>query len=321
MTRISAFFFALAVMATTVRSQQVSVNASVDVQTVSIGDWIQYSVTINAPKDLSVTVPQLRDTIGSFEIVRQDSLAGIENNGGMTLTKKFVITKFDSGNFYIPPYTIQFMDESGKRQSAQSNAIPVVVRGIEVDTTQSIRDVKPQLTVPLTAEEIAFYVGIALLLAAAGYGVYYYVRKKRRNAGAEPEEAKPAIPPHVLALVELDELESKGLWQRGEFKIFYSEATEIVRRYFERRYGIMALEMTSGEVMQQLERFSIEDEIRSSIRNFLTGADLVKFAKHQPAAGENENVIPNGRQIVEGTIPPEPVEPQESVQQEEAVRQ
>jgi hypothetical protein len=321
MTRISTLLIVLALSATTGRSQQVSVSASVDVQAISIGDWIQYSVTINAPKDLSVTVPQLRDTIGSFEIVRQDSLAGVENNGGMTLTKKFVVTKFDSGYFYIPPYTIQFTDESGKRQSAQSNAIPVVVHGIEVDTTQSIRDVKPQLTVPLTAEEIALYAGIALLIAAAGYGVYYYIRKKRRNAGVVPEEEKPLIPPHVLALVELDQLESKGLWQRGEFKLFYSEATEIVRRYFERRYGIMALEMTSGEVMQQLERFSIDDGIRTSIREFLTGADLVKFAKYQPAAGENEHVIPNGRKIVERTIPPEPVVQPEPVQQEEVIRQ
>ena len=116
-------------------------------------------------------------------------------------------------------------------------------------------------------------------------------------------EEIPVIPPHVLALLQLDELESKGLWQQGEVKQFYSEATEIVRRYFERRYNILALEMTTGEVMEQLKRCAMSDGIFTSVQNFLTDADLVKFAKHYPVASENERIIPTARDIVESTTP------------------
>ena len=300
------------------RSQQVTVNASVDVQTISIGDWIRYSVTITAPDKFRITVPLIKDTIGVFDIVQQDSIAAAETNGVRTYTKNFVITKFDSGMHDVPPYVIRYSDAAGTEGSAQSNAIPIVVHGVDVDTTQAIRDVKPQMTVPMSAEEIAMYIALVLAIAAAVYGIYYYIKKRRDQKSGAVEENIPAIPPHVLALLQLDELESKGLWQQGEVKLFYSEATEIVRRYFERRYDILALEMPSGEVMEQLKRTAMNDGICDTVQNFLTDADLVKFAKHQPVASENERIIPTARAIVESTTPVETAaadEPQqESVQ-------
>lgn len=253
---------------------------------------------------MAVALPALRDSIGSFDIIEQDSLVRLEGNGEVELRKNFVIAKYDAGNYYIRPYVVEYRDANGKMENVQSNPIPVEIRGIEVDTTQTIRDVKPQMSLPFSAEEIALYAGIILALAGIVYGVYYYSKKKKLQSGEIREEAAPAIPPYVLALMQLDELEAKRLWQAGEFKAYYSEATEIIRRYFELRYGFIALEMTSGEVMEQLAKFSIEKTAIQEIDSLLTQADLVKFAKYQPAAAENEQVIHHARSIVEKTKPP-----------------
>lgn len=296
-------------------SQDVTVSASIDSQSVAIGDWIRYSVEIKHPSGLSVAVPSFKDTLGSFDIVQQDSLIKTESNGAVQLQKKFVVTKFDAGSHYIPPFAVQYKDVAGKMRIAQSNSIPVEVRGIEVDTSQAIRDVKPQMSLPITAEEIAVYVAIALALAAAGYGIYYYIKRRAKNVTAE-EEKRPDIPAHVLALMQLDELQAKGLWQKGETKTFYTEASEIVRRYFELRYGILALEMTTGEVMDQLKKFAIDKVIFTETEQFLADANLVKFAKYQPIPSENENVIPVARRIVETTKPVVVVEQQEEKKEE-----
>jgi hypothetical protein len=284
-------------------SQDVSVTATVDSQSVAIGDWIRYSVDVKHPSSVTVVFPVLKDSIGSFEIVRQDTLQTAELNGEIDLKKNIVISKYDAGNFYIQPFVVRFIRADGKADSAFSNPIPVEIRGVEVDTSQTIKDVKPQLTVPMSAEEIAIYAGIVIGLAGIGYGIYYYIKKRKRTAGGTVIEEKPNIPPHVLALMQLEELESKRLWQLGEIKAYYSEATEIVRRYFELRYGIMALEMTTGEVMTQLEQFRMEKNTFHSIESLLSGSDLVKFAKHQPVAAENEIVITQARTIVEETKP------------------
>jgi hypothetical protein len=301
---VSYVFFLLLVFSTTFAfSQQVTVNASIDSQSVRIGDWIRYSVEVKHPSTVKLSMPVPKDTIGQFEIVRQDTLIRTEENGEVLLKKDFIISKYDAGNYYIQPFTVYYSDAQGVRDSAQSNPIPVEIRGVEIDTSQSIKDIKPPLTVPMSAEEIAAYVGIIAAVGGLGYALYYYVKKRKRSGGEADEEKKPNIPPHVLALMELEELEVKRLWQSGEIKAYYSQATEIVRRYFERRYGIMALEMTTGEVMQQLEQFKLQKEITGVIDEMLTGADLVKFAKHQPVAAENELVISQARSIIEQTKP------------------
>jgi hypothetical protein len=296
-------------------SQDVTVTASIDSQSIAIGDWIRYSVEVKHPVGVNVALPSYKDTLGSFDIVQQDSLVKTESNGIVHLQKKFVITKFDAGTHYIAPFVVQYHDGAGNIHSVQSNAIPVEVRGVEVDTTQAIRDVKPPLAVPISAEEIALYAALALALGAAGYGIYYYMKRKKKIGGLVEEE-QPNIPPHVLALLQLDKLEEQGLWQKGEMKLFYSEATEIIRRYFELRYGILALEMTTGEVMDQLKKFSLPDDTFSKIERFLSDADLVKFAKYQPITSENENVIPAARAIVETTKPFVVAEQQEEKKEE-----
>jgi hypothetical protein len=295
--------------------QDVTVTASVDSQSVSIGDWIHYSVSVKYPSSTPIGFPTFKDTIGVFEIVQQDSLLKTELNGEIELKKNFIIAKYDAGNFYVQPFDVQYKDSSGKIHSALSNPIPIVIRGVEVDTSLSIKDVKPQLTVPISAEEIALYAGIVIALAGIGYGIYYYIQQKKKKAGLIVE-VKPTIPPHVLALIQLDELEAKRLWQSGEIKAFYSEATEIVRRYFELRYGFIALEMTSGEVMDQLEKFKLEKNNLSSIKQFLSDADLVKFAKYQPVASENEQVLGQARTIIEQTKPVESESAKQEIQAE-----
>jgi hypothetical protein len=74
-----------------------------------------------------------------------------------------------------------------------------------------------------------------------------------------------------------------------------------VREYFEGRYGVMALELTSDEVFAQIRRFSLDADVMKAIEAFFIDADLVKFAKYMPVPSENEDVIPKGLEIVEGT--------------------
>ncbi|MDD8017372.1 MAG: hypothetical protein PHP42_03255 [Bacteroidota bacterium] len=285
-------------------SQNVTVTATVDSQSVGIGDWIHLSLDVQHPSSMHAVLPALKDTLGVFDIVRQDSLQKSEKDNVVHLTKNFVLSKYTGGSFYIPPIAVQFTDSTGKIQTAQSNPIPIDVRSIEVDTSKAIKDVKPQLSIPMSAAEIAMYVGIVLALGGIGYGIYYYWKKRKQNVTVVEDE-EPAIPPHILALQKLDELEAAHLWQSGEVKQFYSTATEIVRDYFERRYGIMALEMTTGEVMEQLVKFKLDKPVHANIEGFLSDADLVKFAKHNPIPAENEHVIPQAKMIVERTKPVE----------------
>ena len=282
-------------------AQSVTVDVKADSSAIAMGNWFRYSLDVKHPASTIVAMPQLKDSIGKFTIVREESL--IVSRSGDTLTehKEFFLSAYEPGQLTIP--AIEFAYRNGTdttRQSVFSNQIGITVTGVEVDTAQGIKDVKEPLRLPLTWKEISLYSGIALLLAAIVYAAYYFRKKFKKN----PREIEIIVPPraaHLLAFEKLQVLEEQRLWQQGEVKAFYSAATEIVREYFERRYEILALEMTTDEVIDQLRTKSDDTGTLRDIAVLLSDADLVKFAKHVPIPSECESVIPAARDIIDRT--------------------
>jgi hypothetical protein len=119
---------------------------------------------------------------------------------------------------------------------------------------------------------------------------------------------KPDIPPWRVALAALHTLEDQRLWQQGRVKEFYSETTEIIRRFLEDQYGLLALESTSDEIMGQLKPLSAAQALLKEFRSFFTTADLVKFAKYLPTPEENEQELTWAYHFVR-TMTPHPTLP------------
>ena len=289
-------------------SQEVSVTASVDSTHITMGDWLNLTVQVRHADSVNIAWGEFKDTLGVFEIVRLDTLQRAGAGGSVTEGRKVTLSAYDSGSFVIPPILVAYVRPNDTtRHYVQSDPLTIQVSSVEVDTAKAIKDIKPPLSVPLTWKEIALYAGIILAVSALIYGGYYFYRKRKKNAGEIVEEDAPKIPPHIQALIRLKELKEKRMWQQGDVKAFYSEATEIIRHYFEGRYGIMALELTSDEVFAQLRRFTLAADVTKLIEAFFIGADLVKFAKYTPVPSENEAVIPQALNIVEQTKPKEEV--------------
>ena len=306
--RFCAVALLFAVNASSLFSQEVSVTTSVDSTHITMGDWLNLTVQVRHADSVNILWSALQDTLGVFEIVRLDTLPAVGNGGSVVEGRKITLSAYDSGSFVIPPILLAYVHANDTTQRyVQTDSETIQVSSVEVDTAKAIKDIKPPLSVPLTWKEIALYAGIVLAVAALIYGGYYYYRKRKRKAGEIIEEEAPKIPPHILAMTRLMELKEKRVWQQGNLKEFYSEATEIVRQYFEGRYGIMALELTSDEVFAQLRRFTLDKDVTKLIEAFFINADLVKFAKYTPVPSENEAVIPQAQEIVERTKPKEEV--------------
>ncbi len=299
----------LAVSAPASFCQEVLVTTRVDSTHITVGDWLNLSVEVKHPPGVNLIWSQLRDTLGHFEIVRLDTLPSGNADGTVTEGRKLTLSVYDSGSYTIPPILIGYKGASDTAlRFVESDAHAVTVSTVQVDTSKAIKDIKPPLGVPLTWKEIATYTGIVLLIAALCYGLYYYYRKMKKKRGEIVEPPAPKIPPHIQAMMKLRELQEKRVWQQGDVKLFYSEATEIVRQYFEGRYGIMALELTSYEVFDQLKQFQLDSGTTKLIEGFFINADLVKFAKYAPVPSENEAVVPQALDIVERTKPKEVVQ-------------
>lgn len=301
---VSVHFF-LAALAS---AQEISVTAKTDSTNYRIGDWIRLTVEAKFPASVESILPAVKDSIGSFEILKGEAMEKSEQDSRAWV---FTITSFDSGKGFLPPVELAYRVKGDTTQRiARSNSLILDLGSVAVDPEGEIKDIKPPLDAPWKFEDFLPYL-IALAVMALVAGAYYYWRKKWKQREEAVVLAKPKIPPHQQALYELRELEDKKLWQQGKVKEYYSESTEIVRRFFEGRWGIDALELTSDEIMKHMKNVVESQKVWKEMESFFTTADLVKFAKYSPTVEEHEYELKYAYEIVRAMVPVLQVEKEE----------
>ena len=270
-------------------TQELGVRAKMEIDTtrILIGDQVNLWLNITQPAHRQLQFPHFLDTlITNVEIIDAfppDTIT--RNNNLWSIRQRIILTSFDTGFYVLPAQT--FMD-AVTQQEYRTNALPLEVIGIEVDTTKGIADIKLPYDIPIGFWEIFPYLMVGVLLVGAIL-LWYFVLRKKKVTTEEPKISIPEVPPHIWALAELDRLVKEKLWQQGKNKLFYSRLTEIVRRYIEWRFYMPALEQTTREIIDAFQRNQlINSKLSYDLQNTLELADLVKFAKWQPNAEENE---------------------------------
>jgi hypothetical protein len=276
--------------------QELTARARVDSTRFLVGDWITVQVDVAHPPGttLEAAIP---DSLGRYIVVERGTP---ESRGAGATRMRVVVSAYDSGRFALPP--LEFLarvpgDTTARRIGTDS--LPLTIATVVVDTAEGIRDIAPPMSIPIGMAEVLLFLGILALIAVAVFLVRRFRRRTPAPAPAAPPP--PAVPAHVLALQELGALKERRLWQQGLVKPYYSELTEIVRRYFENRYAVQALEQTTDEIMAALERHPSSSVVRAEIEDLLRRADLVKFAKLEPGIAEHEAGMKTAYDIVERT--------------------
>jgi hypothetical protein len=270
------------------QTTRLSAYARADSSSYLVGDWITLHVDLRHPKGAMVR-PVLGDSAGGFLVLERRPVIPTSDTSSSTA---FVVAKYDSGLAKFPPvdFSVTLPGEPAAR-IVSTNPVVLTVRTVPVDTSKDIRDLKPPMAIPVSVAEILLYAGAALLVAALAYaGWRFWKRRKARRAG-EPAYVPPPRPAHELAFEQLALLREKKLWQQGHIKQYYSEATEIFRRYLENRYSLQAMEETTDEILSGLRKLRFPDAMLGTAERILRRADLVKFAKFEPGIADHEEMI------------------------------
>jgi hypothetical protein len=284
-------------------AQNISAKAFTDSLNYQVGDYINLIIQVEHNKNVSISNPVLSDSTSKIEIIKQESPEVQTSGANLVTTFKYIISKYDSGNVTIPPIPVLYRVKGNQElQTAYTNEVNFTVHTLKIQPGSQIKDVKAPIKIPLDWKEILMWILIILLIL--GVAFYFYSRYKK-NKMLEVKKERKVIqkPPHVVALYELRALEQQQLWQKGMIKDYHSKITEIVRRYFQDQFYLPALELTTSEVMQYLKQVRRAEVIMNKTYDFLSNADLVKFAKFQPMASVNEEMMKQAIEIVEKTKP------------------
>ncbi len=281
------------------------VTATADTNQIRIGEQFKIILKANVPNGINLKFPVFPDSLGALEIISRGSidtiLAGDKSN--ITMTQSLQVTSFDSGYYVVEPFHFTSLNpETGYSDTLSTEAFLISVKTVPVDTTQAIKDIKAPLEVELTWQEILF---IVLLVALGIFLIWFFIRLwKNRKVKVAPLLPKiPDKPAYEIALEALKKTEQEKLWQQGFYKPYHSAVSDILREYIERSFDINALELTSDETLERINRQRLADGLSERLAYILHTADLVKFAKLIPMADENEKTIRYAYDFIHATRP------------------
>ncbi|MBW8685799.1 BatD family protein [Chitinophaga rhizophila] len=282
--------------------QQGEVKASVDTQSIRLGEQIQLRLSATMPpQGMDIVFPQIPDSFGHFEVVRRSQLDTTAAGNTKVLGQTIVLTSFDSGRWDIPALRFDLASGGNVTDSAFTAPLFIDVNTVSVDTTQAFKPIKGLRTVAWSFWDYWLYFAIGITVALIGIGLFVYLRSRPKKQAPVPVVA--VVPPYEIALQQLQQLKAEKVWQQGDSKQYYTRLTDILRSYFENQFNIPALEQTTEELLQHIKPVTILNQQRDKLRALLSLADLAKFAKLMPSPEEHEGAMQHAQEIVEWTKP------------------
>ena len=265
---------------------------------------------------LHLEIVQDRGTRGALALEKSDTLTSMVeiadkpkadttalDNNREQISRDLILQAFDSGLYVLPPIAYIVGHDTILSDPLSLKVIPV-----PVDTTQDIIDIKPVEGVPFRLLDWVpdwmadyWWAWLLGLLLIAGALFYYFKWYRHGRNPLRPE--KKRLPPYEEAMLNLEALKQRQLWQNGQEKEYFTGLTDILRVYIDRRFGINAVEMTSTQIVATLKERGETRAVNEQLTMILEMADIVKFAAVRPLADDNELAYQRAVNFVEETRP------------------
>ena len=297
------FLFVLALYSHFVVSQ---VSTQIDTTTIKIGEEIIYAIKVQADSTDIILFPE-GQTFKPLEVIESYKTDTTFNKNKINLIKRYGLTQFDSGHYTIPSQRVVI-----NNKPFNTDSVLVEVQDVLVDTTkQKMYDIKPFIAVPKPPFNYKKWLYIIIpILVLLGIILYYIFRKQKQKA-----KQKQQLPPYEEAITALKQLDNTPLKTENP-KEYYSQLSEIVKRYLDREVDERALESTTNELIERLKLhkdagdFNFSTTTIKKLEAVLKRADLVKFAKMQEDEGQASTDRKTIEEVINETkeVIPEPTE-------------
>lgn len=272
--------------------------------TIVVGQPFDYQLSLTINKDFYVEWAQFGDTLSkAIDVISVEDVktTPINNSDNVIMTQNLKLTSFDTGYVYVPEIAINYSKslQDSVRRALRTDEKELYVTTIAVDTTQAFRPIKDVIKQGYTAKEVLPWVAIVIALAGIVYLVIYLNKHKKPKVVVVEEKKKPTIPAIITARAKLNEMKDNELWNSAKTKDYYTDLTDIAREYLEGQFEIDAVEMTTDEIMEAVNKLNLNNLTKSKLQETLTTADFVKFAKANPTAEQNKQSFSDINNFVE----------------------
>jgi hypothetical protein len=285
-----------------------TVAVRVDHALAHVGDKLAFSITSVGPKAMPVVLPANVE-LAPFSELSRNLVETDLGDGKMRREFTLGVAAYEPGSYEIPAVELTYFGADGTVKSVRTQPVAVTIKSLLANEPE------PKLkenadSVPVRQRDyLALYIAGGVLAAGLGAVIALLVRRRLRSR-------RPAVPPppprpaHEVAMEKLDRLGAR-LAEGGDLRPFYFELSEAIREYLGGRFGFDSLELTTEELIAIVRRVPADETrgvLGSEIEGWLSGCDLVKFAKFSPSVEQARGALETAIRMVEATRP-RPVAP------------
>ncbi|MDO5036360.1 MAG: hypothetical protein Q4D93_05310 [Porphyromonas sp.] len=294
-------------------AQDVRIISEVNPASIRIGEQSALKIRVVYPHEGNARLILPKDTLThGVEIVESHMVDSMTVNDKLReLVYEVTITSFDSATYLLNNISALVGD------SLYTDEDPphLVVNTIPVDTEhpEEFYDIKPQWKPPFVWKDYIIYLYIAIGVILIALLIYFIIKwLKKRKVDEERAEEVPLDDPYSEAMHSLEALRERRVWEQGQTKMYYTELTDIIRRYLWRVYDISTLDRTTAEILQEYKEHVGRERMYRELSELLQTSDLAKFAKYEPLAEVNNRMQTVAVAFVEEHKP----EPEETTEEE-----
>lgn len=317
---LSILFLLISVFyAFTAEAANVTVQAKLDSVTLLMGKMTNVRVSVTQPRDAKGSFPllgQIRDNGiipvcgDSVELRAPSKIDSVVSGNSLTINYDIPVQAFDSGYYRLPEFEFVVGNDTARSGSLGLKVVPVLAEAdTPVNDYASVSGPENPSIFDSVPDWIIDYWWLSIIIIIAALLFVYALRRYRREGSILPKKPQPT--PYEAAMASLRKLKEAKLWEQGMEKEYYTDLTDILRKYLYGRFGINAVEMTSRQILASLSKNKETAGKRADFRQILDMADFVKFAKVRPLPDDNVLAFDNALRFVQETRPLPPVDDSE----------
>lgn len=309
----------------------VETRSSVDRAVATTGDVITYTVKVDYDPAYRIELPEPGAEIAGFRIIDIGSEEPRDEDDRRIEERWYKLRADLVGSYVLPPVQVVYRPatEAGVEEAAAEGSVdeavaageasdpasqalaadptegPQVVQTseifIEVESVlgdgeaTDIRGLKPlrEVVRPTPWWWFAAGGGAVALMGLLGFLLW------RRSHRAKLVPPRPA---HEVAYEALERLRRTDFDDPEAMRLFHFEISEVIRTYVENRFTLNATDLTTEEIVAELDglRDLSGDESRR-LHSFLAATDRVKFAAYHPGEEEISTTYEGALSFVEAT--------------------
>jgi len=274
------------------------IDTRVSADSVRIGERFTVSVVAEHGRTVEVAFPDADAgpvVFGDLEVIERGEIRRRARGDVQVDSVAYTVATFALDSVQVPALPVRVVS-GGDTTTVPAPPRTVAVASVVGADAEGVQGVAPPAPFPRPLwTRLVLGLVVAGLLAGAAY---LWWRRRQQVPETASAPARPAVDqtPYEAATAWIRQLESYDLSDPDAVEPFYVELARALRVYLAREWDVAALERTTREVIETLERRpDVPDEAVPRVRVVLELADLVKFADARPAPEDHEKALREAR--------------------------